>query len=117
MLAQRSLIYGDLFDFVVLPFIHDEKRSWDCQAQEQNSASIPEHPNFEDKAAFSKEGCRESCEKWEKCLMWKWDESYGCFRDSGIALGKAVEDDDASHMSSGWMIERIQDLRSRKSEQ
>lgn len=101
---------------MILPFIDTEKRSWDCQAQEQNSASTAEQPNLGDNAAFSKEGCRESCKKWENCLMWKWDESYGCFYDSGVALGKGVEDDDASHMSSGWMMSRIQDLRSRKSE-
>ena len=75
-------------------------------AKEQLSSTTVGHPNLEDRAAFSIDGCSKSCELWEECLMWKYDAAYGCYRDSGVVLGYGTElSDDLT--ASGWMIERI----------
>lgn len=129
-LQGRNVTFAELYRDFYLPFMATEKKDWDNRAEQH---SISEQQDFDngimpsDKGGSEKrpyedaEACRQHCESDPDCLSFRLRRdprecqtaSYFRFGRAAHSWLKSTEKKNTLGMVSGWMIDRIRDLRAR----
>lgn len=124
--VTRSSLYQDFF----LPFMIDKRDNWDNRAHsdifssykyDKENGLIPKTVDGKktEQAYESFEACKTFCEKHETCLSFRLDyENQRCDISDSFRYGRPVEeglktsnDYMSKNVTSGWILERIQNFR------
>jgi hypothetical protein len=121
--TRDSITYSDMYRDFYLPYITEELAHWDNYASERewkpNSPANDGADVTGDTPNSSLEACKTACKEWDSCLSYRYiTDRKTCGLSSSIKLGKPTVDwmgKDLVDTTSGWMIERIRDIRRQNS--
>jgi hypothetical protein len=130
---RRDIRYGDIYRDFVAPYIQEEMFEWDCIPQghtytEKDDEKLKEAHSDEElvfpRPWESVKACKQSCKDTKNCLMWRYlPKEKSCKIEDAVRLGRPYfpwvkyEDTlDRTGVTSGYMIDRIRELRANEFE-
>jgi hypothetical protein len=127
-LQGRNITYSELYKDFYLPFMTGEKKSWDNRAQhttisekqdEDNDVKPSDKGGEQVRPYENVEACRRYCESDKECLSFRLrQEPRECQTAPYFRFGHATHEwikgtEGSPDMISGWMVDRIRDVRAR----
>ncbi|KAF5102054.1 hypothetical protein D0Z00_000514 [Geotrichum galactomycetum] len=130
---RRDIRYGDIYRDFVAPYIQEEMFGWDSNPQgqsytkERDEEDKKAHPDEELKTPRpweSVKACKQACNDKKNCLMWRYlPQEESCEIEDVVRLGRPYfpwikygDSLDRTDVTSGYMINRIRELRANEFE-
>lgn len=130
---RRDIRYGDIYRDFVAPYIQEEIFEWDSNPQgrtytkEHDKEDKKENPDLELKSPRpweSVKACKQACKDKKNCLIWRYlPKDKSCKIEDAVRLGRPYfpwvkygDKIDRTDVTSGYMIDRIRELRATKFE-
>ncbi|OWP03567.1 hypothetical protein B2J93_7585 [Marssonina coronariae] len=118
--VSTSPRWGDLFKDFILPMLANStqelREEWDNLSMDKHFASVKEpdagqslsEAERQGRPWFSREACRAACQEDQACLQWRYADD-NCYLSDSVSKGLPI--DSGIKMTSGWMRERIDELK------
>jgi hypothetical protein len=129
-LQGRDITYAELYNDHYLPYLMAERKHWDNRAnyntisesQDQETGITPSDKGGPERRPYENvEACRNYCQLQEDCLSFRLrKEPRECQTAPFFRFGRATrswlkstEEENNAGMVSGWMVNRIREMRAR----